>query len=68
MGNIIKENNMLNPKTPYVEAFVAHTNPLNVLGGDTLMTNKEDLAVDKDRLIIDRNQGYWVSSLLLVQR
>ncbi|WP_027847693.1 choline ABC transporter ATP-binding protein [Marinospirillum minutulum] len=55
------EDIVLNPKTPYVEAFVAHTNPLNVLGGDTLMTNKEDLAVDKDRLIIDRNQGYWVS-------
>ncbi|GLR64615.1 choline ABC transporter ATP-binding protein [Marinospirillum insulare] len=55
------EDIVLNPKTPYVEAFVAHTNSLNVLGGDTLMTNKEDLVEENGRLIIDRNHGYWVS-------
>lgn len=34
----IPEQIVLNPATPYVEKFVAHTNPLNVLKGDSLMT------------------------------
>lgn len=55
------EDIVLNPKTDYVEAFVAHTNPLNVLGGNTLMTSKEQLSEDNGRLILDRNHGYWVS-------
>lgn len=34
----IPEQIVLNPATQYVEKFVAHTNPLNVLKGDSLMT------------------------------
>ncbi|TBR44938.1 choline ABC transporter ATP-binding protein [Marinomonas agarivorans] len=34
----IPEKIVLNPATKYVERFVAHTNPLNVLKGDSLMT------------------------------
>lgn len=56
------EDIVLNPKTSYVEDFVAHTNPLNVLGGRTLMTGKELLAEDSsNRIIIDRNHEYWVT-------
>ncbi|MFG1491494.1 ATP-binding cassette domain-containing protein, partial [Oceanospirillum sp. HFRX-1_2] len=56
------EDIVLNPKTSYVEDFVAHTNPLNVLGGRTLMTGKELLAEDSsNRIIIDRNHEYWLT-------
>ncbi len=56
------EDIVLNPKTSYVEDFVAHTNPLNVLGGRTLMTGKELLSEDSsNRIIIDRSHEYWVT-------
>ena len=57
------EDIVLNPKTSYVEDFVAHTNPLNVLGGRTLMTGLDLLADDgktDNRIIIDRTHNYWV--------
>ncbi|TPE47403.1 choline ABC transporter ATP-binding protein [Maribrevibacterium harenarium] len=38
------EQIVLNPANEYVEKFVAHTNPLNVLRGDALMTPLEQLA------------------------
>ena len=37
------EQIVLNPATEYVERFVAHTNPLNVLRGDSLMTPLDQL-------------------------
>jgi len=54
------EDIVLHPKTPYVEDFVAHTNPLNVLGGRTLMTQLKLMTQEDDRVIIDRNHHYWV--------
>jgi glycine betaine/proline transport system ATP-binding protein len=54
------EQIVLNPETAYVEDFVAHTNPLNVLGGRTLMTPKDNLQQDGERLILDKNHQYWV--------
>lgn len=46
------EQIVLNPATEYVEKFVAHTNPLNVLRGQSLMTPLADLAVKDDQIII----------------
>ncbi|MCZ2720074.1 choline ABC transporter ATP-binding protein [Marinomonas sp. 15G1-11] len=39
------EEIVLNPATEYVEKFVAHTNPLNVLKGSSLMSSKSEMAV-----------------------
>ncbi|MFT2110074.1 choline ABC transporter ATP-binding protein [Marinomonas sp. 2405UD68-3] len=39
------EEIVLNPATEYVEKFVAHTNPLNVLKGVSLMTSREKMAI-----------------------
>lgn len=54
------EQIVLNPETAYVEDFVAHTNPLNVLGGRTLMTPQHKLVEEGDRLILDSSHRYWV--------
>ncbi|SIS61305.1 choline ABC transporter ATP-binding protein [Neptunomonas antarctica] len=42
------EDIVLNPKTPYVADFVAHTNPLNVLCGRSLMTDVSELDTRDD--------------------
>lgn len=47
------EQIVLNPATEYVEKFVAHTNPLNVLCGNSLMTPLADLAVQDDHVVIN---------------
>ncbi|MCL6417121.1 choline ABC transporter ATP-binding protein [Aestuariirhabdus sp. Z084] len=54
------EQIVLNPGSDYVEDFVAHTNPLNVLGGRALMSTTEQLKRQGDRLILDGNHNYWV--------
>lgn len=54
------EQIVLNPETAYVEDFVAHTNPLNVLGGRTLMTPQDKLSRDGKRIILDKHHHYWV--------
>ncbi|TDO96285.1 choline ABC transporter ATP-binding protein [Marinomonas balearica] len=41
----VPEQIVLNPATEYVEKFVAHTNPLNVLRGNSLMTPVAELEV-----------------------
>lgn len=40
----VPEQIVLNPATEYVEKFVAHTNPLNVLRGNALMTPIDQVA------------------------
>ncbi|MCO4784869.1 choline ABC transporter ATP-binding protein [Marinomonas atlantica] len=40
----VPEQIVLNPATEYVEKFVAHTNPLNVLRGNALMTPLDQVA------------------------
>lgn len=47
------EQIVLNPATEYVEKFVAHTNPLNVLCGRSLMTPLSALSAINGRFIID---------------
>ena len=54
------EQIVLNPETAYVEDFVAHTNPLNVLGGRTLMTPTHKLEQQGNKVILDHNHHYWV--------
>jgi len=44
------EDIVLNPSNAYVEKFVAHTNPLNVLRGRSLMTCIDSLSCDNNRL------------------
>lgn len=50
----IPEQIVLNPATPYVEKFVAHTNPLNVLKGDSLMTPLAQLNKEGDSYQIEQ--------------
>lgn len=53
------EQIVLNPATEYVEKFVAHTNPLNVLRGNSLMTPISQLELgDGGHPVID--QSTWI--------
>ncbi len=53
------EDIILNPNCKYVEDFVAHTNPLNVLCGRSLMQSVQDLDTYKDKLVVNpHNQTY----------
>jgi len=54
------EDIVLNPENAYVENFVAHTNPLNVLVGKTLMTTLDHLPKEGSRVVLDKTHGYWV--------
>ncbi|MBY4677449.1 choline ABC transporter ATP-binding protein [Marinobacterium arenosum] len=54
------EQIVLNPKTRYVEDFVAHTNPLNVLAGRTLMTPKAELSQLDGRQQLDPAHDLWL--------
>ncbi len=54
------EQIVLNPQNAYVEDFVAHTNPLNVLVGRTLMSTVDQLKRQGDRLILDASHNCWV--------
>ena len=54
------EDIVLHPENAYVENFVAHTNPLNVLAGKTLMTTVDKLPVDGSRVILDKALSYWL--------
>ena len=50
------EEIVLNPNSEYVEKFVAHTNPLNVLKGRSLMTNIADLERLDQVLVLNRSE------------
>ena len=54
------EDIVLNPKTTYVENFVANTNPLNVLAGQTLMTSVGAMEINEGRTYIGPNNHYWL--------
>ena len=54
------EEIILSPKTVYVRDFVAHTNPLNVLKGRSLMKAKNELACRKDQWEINPSESLWV--------
>lgn len=55
------EEIVLTPKTDYVKEFVAHTNPLNVLKGRSLMQPIEQLKQQDDRWQICNKQDVWVA-------
>lgn len=63
----IPEQIVLNPATEYVEKFVAHTNPLNVLRGNSLMTAVSELEVQNANLMVNNdlsitlNNGVFLS-------
>lgn len=54
------EEIVLAPKTQYVKDFVAHTNPLNVLKGRSLMQPTHDLKSDDSRIQLCANTGIWI--------
>lgn len=51
----VPEQIVLNPATEYVEKFVAHTNPLNVLRGNALMTPLAQMAQLDDLYHVNEN-------------
>lgn len=56
------EDIVLNPVNAYVEEFVAHTNPLNVLKGRSLMTDAAKLERFEDMLVLNRNNNTCIST------
>ncbi|MGC9402996.1 choline ABC transporter ATP-binding protein [Vibrio genomosp. F10 str. 9ZC157] len=54
------EEIVLAPKTEYVKDFVAHTNPLNVLKGRSLMQPLESLKQDNERWQICETKDVWI--------
>lgn len=55
------EDIVLNPKTSYVADFVAHTNPLNVLCGRSLMTQLSDLQLDDGAWVLNPHDNTVVN-------
>lgn len=53
------EEIVLNPADDYVRAFVAHTNPLNVLRGNSLMRPLNDCEQVDGEYCLDKVQDYW---------
>lgn len=54
------EQIVLTPETQYVKDFVAHTNPLNVLKGRSLMNCSDDLVQANGRWQICQQADIWV--------
>lgn len=54
------ERIVLNPKTQYVRDFVAHTNPLNVLRGRSLLNSANELVQQNDRWQISEDDNLWL--------
>ncbi|KLN63518.1 choline ABC transporter ATP-binding protein [Vibrio sp. VPAP30] len=57
------EQIVLAPETEYVKDFVAHTNPLNVLKGRSLMLSREELARRDDQWEVCSSDELWVEQL-----
>ncbi|WP_229603664.1 choline ABC transporter ATP-binding protein [Vibrio parahaemolyticus] len=55
------EQIILAPETDYVADFVAHTNPLNVLKGRSLMKSSDVLVREEDRVLICPDKEIWVT-------
>ncbi|RTZ17795.1 choline ABC transporter ATP-binding protein [Vibrio aquaticus] len=54
------EEIILTPENDYVRDFVAHTNPLNVLKGRSLMQPVDELKQEQNRLQVCSAQPVWV--------
>jgi glycine betaine/proline transport system ATP-binding protein len=63
-GKIIQhgqpEDIVLNPVDEYVRLFVAHTNPLNVLCGRSLMRNLDDCTRVNSEVCLDPGSDSWL--------
>jgi glycine betaine/proline transport system ATP-binding protein len=57
----IPENIVLKPATAYVQDFVAHTNPLNVLKGSSLMSAVDSLPVNQYGTCIDKKHAIYLA-------
>ncbi|EHZ7348433.1 choline ABC transporter ATP-binding protein [Vibrio parahaemolyticus] len=55
------EQIILAPETDYVANFVAHTNPLNVLKGRSLMKSSDALVREEERVLICPDKEIWVT-------
>ncbi|EPW6429641.1 choline ABC transporter ATP-binding protein [Vibrio parahaemolyticus] len=55
------EQIILAPETDYVADFVAHTNPLNVLKGRSLMKSSDALVRKEERVLICPDKEIWVT-------
>ncbi|MCR9818186.1 choline ABC transporter ATP-binding protein [Vibrio parahaemolyticus] len=55
------EQIILAPETDYVADFVAHTNPLNVLKGRSLMKSSDTLVREEERVLICSDKEIWVT-------
>jgi len=54
------EQIILEPENDYVKDFVAHTNPLNVLKGRSLMQSRDELVEQEQKVLICSQQQLWV--------
>ncbi|MCZ4372809.1 choline ABC transporter ATP-binding protein [Vibrio diazotrophicus] len=54
------EEIVLKPKTQYVQDFVSHTNPLNVLKGRSLMNSCDELKQESGRWQICQQADVWI--------
>ncbi|MGR5458675.1 choline ABC transporter ATP-binding protein [Vibrio alfacsensis] len=54
------EQIILAPENDYVADFVAHTNPLNVLKGRSLMQASTELEQQNDRVLVCTDKQIWV--------
>ncbi len=63
-GRIIQygkpEDIVLNPADDYVRMFVAHTNPLNVLCGESLMRPLEQCRREANEVCLDQGRDCWL--------
>ncbi|MBM5031441.1 choline ABC transporter ATP-binding protein [Vibrio parahaemolyticus] len=55
------EQIILAPENDYVADFVAHTNPLNVLKGRSLMKSSDVLVREEERVLICPDKEIWVT-------
>ncbi|MGR5419979.1 choline ABC transporter ATP-binding protein [Vibrio sp. PNB22_4_1] len=58
------EQIILAPENDYVADFVAHTNPLNVLKGRSLMQASTELEQQNDRVLVCADKQIWVEQEL----
>ncbi|MFT6986171.1 MAG: glycine betaine/proline transport system ATP-binding protein [Psychromonas sp.] len=54
------ENIVMNPADDYVEAFVAHTNPINVVNAQALMRPLDNLQEQQGEICLSRRDDCWL--------
>lgn len=54
------ENIVMNPADDYVEAFVAHTNPIDVVNAQALMRPLDDFQEQKSEICLSQRDDCWL--------